>query len=153
MSAYSEILSTIALVVSAGSLTLSGLSAFRDRPRLKITSKYVDASEYDENDSIWVVVVNRGRRPVILRLVGGTARDGQYGGEFLEYDKGGLRLGEHERYEKSIKADDAISFNPEGPDLLFERMWIEDSLGNRHEIPKSREFIAKLRRHADAEKR
>lgn len=141
---YSDGLATIALVVAISSLGVSALTVFRDRPRLKITSQFVEESDYGPA-RIWVVVVNRGRRPVILRLLGGTADGDISGGTCLGEDKAGLRLGEHERYEHNIEAEHTYGLDPDGPDYAYRRMWIEDSLGIRHPIPKSREYLTRLR--------
>lgn len=143
MANYSEVISTIALIVSLGSLSVSGYVAFRDRPRLKITSRFVPASEYGPN-RIVLALVNMGRRPVILRMLGGTSKNGAWAAEFLAHEKGGLRLGEHERYEHTLEKDDTVAFNPENEDLFYERLWVEDSLGNRHPVPNSHEHIKKL---------
>jgi hypothetical protein len=55
MASYSEILSTIALLFSAGSLSESALAASRDRPRLKVISRYVEASDYNPESFIYYV--------------------------------------------------------------------------------------------------
>ena len=135
---------TIALVVSLGSFGVSALNAFRDRPRVKVTGTFYEASEYNMEPYIAVQVVNRGRRPVILRMVGGFDSSGNAGGEYMEYDKGGLRLGEHERYEFNIEKEKAVMQGPDGPEDPFVQMFIEDSLGNRHAIPRSGEYLKKL---------
>jgi hypothetical protein len=141
---YASIVSTIALVVSFGSFGVAAFNSFRDRPRLKVTSNFYDVSEFGSPRRIQVEVVNRGRRPVILRLLGGYTKGGDWSGTFFDYKKGGLRLGEHERHEFTIVQEDAVHSGPEGPEETFDRMWIEDTLGNRHPIPKSGEYIAKL---------
>jgi hypothetical protein len=102
---YPEIVSTIALVVSLGSLGVAAYNSFRDRPRLKIISAFYEGSEWNPAPGISVNVVNHGRRPVILRLLGGYNSQGQYSGVFLEHDKGGIRLGEHERHDFSLEQD------------------------------------------------
>jgi hypothetical protein len=140
---YAEILSTIALFISIASFGLSALSVFRDRPRVKVTSTFYAASDFNP-DGIHVVVVNKGRRPVILRTVGGSGEGGGWSATSLATDKGGIRLGEHERWEHTIEPEHTVSINPEGEGMIFERMWIEDSLGNRHSIPRSREYVATL---------
>jgi hypothetical protein len=143
--------STIALLVSIGSLVVSlggvGVSAYnslRDRPRLKVTSRFFDVSDLGSPRRIYVNVVNKGRRPVILRLLGGYDNRGEFSGTFFDQDKGGLRLGEHERHDFKIEPDDAFIRGPDGPEEPYERMWIEDSLGNRYAIPRSREYIRQL---------
>lgn len=139
---YSSVISTIALIVSVGSFGVAAYNAFRDRPRLRVTTKFYEFSEWGPA-RMDVVVVNMGRRPVILRLLGGHTSSDSYGGTLLESAKGGLRLGEHERHEFRIERDDAILPGPDGPET-YERMWIEDSLGDRHPIPQSQEHIPKL---------
>jgi hypothetical protein len=143
MPSYSEIVSAVALVISLGSLSVSGYVAFRDRPRLKIISRFAAASEYGPNRVV-LTFINKGRRPVILRLLGGTSKDGKWAATFLEREKGGLRLGEHERDEHTIEKEDTVSFHPDHEDFFFERLWVEDSLGNRHQVPNSRDHINKL---------
>ncbi len=144
MPSYPEIVSTIALVVSLGSFGVSAFNAFRDRPRLKVKSTFYDASEWNDEPYIRVEVVNRGRRPVILRMIGGYHSDGGGGGESIEHENGGLRLGEHERHDFTIDKEKAVLQGPDGPDHPYERMWIEDTLGNRHAIPNSRAYLKKL---------
>jgi len=143
MPSYSEILSTVALVISLGSLSVSGYVAFRDRPRLKITSRFVAASEYGPNRVV-LTLINKGRRPVILRMLGGNSKDGKWSATFLDQKNGGLRLGEYERYEHTIEKGDTVCFHPDNEVWLFERLWVEDSLGNRHPVPNSRDHIKKL---------
>lgn len=144
MPSYSDILSSVALVASLGSLSVSAFVAFRDCPRLKITSRYMAASGYGPN-RIVLTLVNKGRRPVILRLLGGTSEVGKWSATFLAQEKGGLRLGEHERYEHTIEKEDTVSFDLDSDDnCLFGCLWVEDSLGNRHQVPNSRELINNL---------
>lgn len=140
---FSNYLSVAAILISIAGFGLSFFVVFRDRPRLKVTSSYFDAWEQGPA-KIQVVLINRGRRPVILRLLGGHDSDGEYGGTFLKHDEGGLRLGEHERHELYIERDDTVLFAPDD-DVIYEEMWVEDSLGNRHTIPNSKAYIAKLR--------
>lgn len=138
-----ETLAIAALFIAAASLGISAWVAFRDRARLKIISKFVAASDYGPSRVI-ATMVNVGRRPVILRLIGGRGSDGKWSASFLEREKGGLRLAEHERYEHTFTKDDTVSFHPEHEDFFLEALWVEDSLGTRHSIPKSREYIKKL---------
>jgi hypothetical protein len=143
MPSYSEVVSTLALFISCGSLLVAALVAGRDRPRLKITAHFIPASEYGPN-RVQLKLVNLGRRPVILRLLGGTSKDGKWSATFLEREKGGLRLGEHEMYEYTIDKEDTVSFHHEHDDLFYDRLWVEDSLGRRHKVPASQALIKKL---------
>lgn len=144
MAGYSEILSTVAIVLSLGSFAISARGAFLDRPRLKIKSTFYDGSGFNENPSIYVEVVNAGRRPVILRTIGGYDKHGSFGGTLIDHEKGGRRLGEHERYEYTVYQHDAVFIDVDGPDDPYERLAIEDSLGNRYVVPNSREHIPLL---------
>jgi hypothetical protein len=140
---FTETLSVFAIVISVASFGVSGYVAFRDRGRLKITSKFIAASENGPS-RIVASIVNVGRRPVILRLIGGFAADRKWSAIFIERDAGGMRLGEHERYEHRFTKEDTVSFPPEDEGLFLETLWVEDTLGVRHAIPKSREYIKKL---------
>lgn len=140
MPTLSDVLSITAVLIALASFGVSAHTAFHDRARLRIKSVFVPASEYGP-DRIVVTMVNVGRRPVILRLIGGSDAAGHWGGTYLEYDKGGLRLAERERHEKILAKEDTVQFNPDGDDLIYEELWIEDSLGNRHPIPASRDLI------------
>jgi len=139
-----DVLSIIAIVISVASFSVAFYSAFQDRPRLKIRSQYFDASEWGPSH-FTITLVHKGRRPIILNLLGGADAAGNYGGTYFDHDKGGRRLGEHERYEQTVDYEGTIQLNPEGDDLLFSKMWVEDSLGNRHPIPNSESFIKRLR--------
>lgn len=143
MVSYSDALSSFALVVSLGGLSISAYGTFRDTPRLKVTGRHIAASASGPN-RIVLTLINRGRRPVILRLLGGTSKIGKWSAKFLERDQGGIRLGEHERYEHTIEKEDTVSFDLDNDDLLFECLWVEDSLGNRHQVPNSRKLINEL---------
>lgn len=89
-------------------------------------------------------MVNAGRRPVILRIIGGSDSDGHWGGSYLDQEKGGLRLGEHEHYERKFEKEDTVLMVPEADDIFFEKLWVEDSLGVRHPIPESEAFIKRI---------
>jgi hypothetical protein len=78
-------------------------------------------------------------------MVGGSDDSDHWSGTFIAHEKGGIRLGEHERWEHSIKNEDTVDPYSDGPrDILFTHMWIEDSLGVRYPIPKSYEYVPKL---------
>ena len=145
MPPYSELLSTLALCISIVSLGVSFGVAFRDRARLKVTSEYFKESEFGPN-RIVVTMVNVGRRPIILRLIGGIAPDNRWSGSYLDPKNGGLRLGEHERHEHIFIRDETMYFNPENraEAVFFETLWVEDSLGVRHAVPKSERYLKRL---------
>ncbi|EKS9805714.1 MULTISPECIES: hypothetical protein [Burkholderia] len=143
MPTFAEYMSTAAFAVSFVSLCVSAHVAFRDRARLTVSGKFIPASNYGPN-RIVVAMVNVGRRPVILRLIGGADAAGKWSAEYLSRETGGLRLGEHERYEHTFNKDDTIKFHPEDDDLFLKTLWVEDSLGVRHKVPKASQYIERL---------
>ena len=138
---------TIALFVSVGGLLVSGagfvLNAFRDRPRLTVSSNLWH-DDVGNPCKFHVSVVNKGRRPVILKMLGGNSRTGGWGGTYFASTKGGIRLGEHEHYEFEIDKEGGILLDESGPGGPYDVMWIQDTLGDRHDIPNTREYIEQL---------
>ena len=130
--------SGLALIASILSLFFH----FQDRSLLKIISKYVPESDYGAA-YIAVSIVNAGKRPLIVRLLGGNGENGKWVGEFLGEAKKGLRLGEKERHDMALFKDDMFAITP-GDDVIFNNLWIEDSLGKRHPVPNSKEYVSKL---------
>ena len=139
---FSDWVALSALGVSLPSLAVTSRSAFLDRSRLTVTSEYHEASEFGPA-RIHIALVNKGRRPVILRLFGGRDTAGATGGTYLDHEAGGKRLAEHERHEFTVTKDDAVLFGPD-EDLFFAELWVEDSLGRRHKVPKSKQHLARL---------
>lgn len=138
-------ISSAALVVSIGSLIVSGLNYRRDTARLKVSAEFFPDSS-DGTPFIRVRMVNSGRRPVILRLIGGS--DGEkWSGSYIDHEDGGRRLGENEHYERTFQPDDiwAVDHPEDDETFCFAELWVEDSLGVRHTVPKSRELIRRLR--------
>lgn len=74
---------------------------------------------------------------------GGNGENGKWVGEFLGERKKGLRLGEKERHDMALKKDDIFAITP-GYEVIFNELWIEDSLGKRHAVPNSKEYVSKL---------
>lgn len=115
---------------------------FQDRPSLKIISKFVPGSGYGAA-YIAVSIINAGKRPLIVRMWGGNGENGNWVGEFLGEKKKGLRLAEKERHDMALKKDDMFATTP-GDKVIFNELWIEDSLGKRHAVPNSKEYVSKL---------
>lgn len=137
-------ISSAALTVSIGGLVVSVCNFRRDAARLKIRSEYFEGYE-DSHACIKVSMVNVGRRPVILRFIGGSSGE-KWSGTYIDHETGGKRLGENEHYEKFFERHDLVALNhPEdAEEFTFENLWVEDSLGVRHQVPKSREYIKRL---------
>lgn len=115
---------------------------FQDRALLKIISKFMPGSEYGPAH-IAVSIVNAGKRPLIVRMWGGNGENGKWIGQFLGEKRQGLRLGEKERHDMALKKDDMFVISP-GVEIIFNELWIEDSLGKRYAVPNSKEFVSKL---------
>jgi len=134
---------TVSIVALVTSLTSVGVSIYfglRDRPKVKTSCTLYPP--YDENPvpRLFVRLVNAGRRPVIIRLFGGTFGKDGWQGTYLNEGKG-LRLGEHEFYEQTISPDDQdVLFSHEDSEAVQE-LWFEDSLGQRHPVKNSRKLL------------
>jgi hypothetical protein len=127
---HAEVISVVALVVSITSVAFSLYFNYRDRACLRTTSKFYSGRSHPY---IEVTIVNAGRRPIILRMWGGSDEKGEWVGQFLGEEKRGLRIGEHERHDLSLDKNDLLSETPDGQ-VLFNDLWVEDSLGRRHPI-------------------
>ena len=137
----SMIISLAAIFISLSSLAVTFWSVWRDRPQLKFTSHFYPSSEYG-SANIRVRVVNAGRRPLILRLIGGDYSGGYRSGTYLGDSGKGLRLGEHEFFEESITRGHHMCLDAEGKLLI--RLWFEDSLGRRYVVPESERDVKAL---------
>lgn len=135
--------STVAVLISLSSLSFSIYSILRDRARIRAYSKFFTASEYG-NAHISVTVVNAGRRPVILRLIGGHDSSGRWSGEYLGTDRAGLRLGEQERYDHRVDKHELLQLPPDDDVFQYEDLWFEDSLGRRHFVKGAKRNIKLL---------
>lgn len=144
---HSDAIALLALLVSVFSLLVSGFTAYVDRPRLKVTATVIEASEWGPA-RIRVVLINKGRRPVIVTMYGGVGEAGKWSGYLFSEAKGGIRLAEHERHEFDWTRDDLRGFAPAGPDDMddfeFRSLWVEDSLGQRHQVPGSDKLIDRV---------
>jgi hypothetical protein len=148
MSAIAIVLAIAALLISLASLGISAFVAVRDTAQLKITSRYMEAHEFDRAH-ISVTMVNAGRRPIILRMRGGTKQGGdRWVGTYLGHENKGLRLEEHQRHEHSYYLEDTVDSDIDGEDVGFDSLWFEDTLGIRHQVPKASQMIARLRSDA-----
>ena len=135
--------SHIALIISSLSLSLSFWAVFKDRNRLAISSQFIDAHPDYGPDRISFRAVNKGKRPIYLRAIGGKLEKGGWLNIHIGDGELGKKLEEGQNYEDEFKIDDIEAEGPDFSDQFIE-LWIEDSLGRRHKIPKSRKFINRL---------
>lgn len=137
-----EIISIAALLISLGSLGFSVFFNLRDRANLKATSRFSPASESGPA-CVYFTVVNAGRRPIILRMWGGTSCQGQSVGTFFGKEQSGLRLGEHERFDHSMEKQDLHEQTPED-EIIYADLWVEDTLGRRYSVKDAKNNLALL---------
>jgi hypothetical protein len=137
-----EALSVAALVVSLASFATSAYFGFRDRARVIARSDYYPAWE-DSPPRIQLSVVNAGRRPVILRMLVASETKKKWVGTHLGTPEKPLRLGEFERYERTIEREDLVELTPDG-EIFANEFWFEDTLGKTHRVAGIKKNITKL---------
>jgi hypothetical protein len=141
--ATSDVIASLALVVSVLSAAVTFYFHFRDRPDLILKSQFV--SSYDPGtERIAISIVNAGRRPAILRMWAGEDTAGHWVGSYLGEGKAGLRLGENEHFEFSLPKQELQASTPDS-EVEFIDIWVEDSLGKRHQVKDAKANIARLR--------
>jgi hypothetical protein len=141
------IISIVALCISLASFCISFANFRRDRDNVLATCRF--SSGYEEDDwHLQASVVNAGRRPVVLRMWGGTDKDGAWAATMLKSAEGGHRLGEHERLDFTITAQDVMHLMPDGDDIVYADLWFEDTLGRRHPMKGAKAALQKLFRPA-----
>ena len=139
----SIVISIFALCVSIASFGIAFANFRRDRGHVKAECSFT--AGYDGQDPhLRASAVNAGRRPVVLRMWGGTDKAGVWAGSMLRYEEGGHRLGEHERLDFAITAQDVLQFVPEGDDVLYADLWFEDTLGRRHPMNGAKAALREL---------
>ena len=136
--------STIALVISGLSFVVSFWNMFRDRSRLNLKSKFIPAHPEYGPSRIWFKAINKGRRPIYIRTVGGKLSTHGWMGSHIGKTDFGLKLEEGQFYEKSWDINDIIVDGPDFEDEYVD-IWIEDSHGKRYKVPDSKKYIQKLK--------
>jgi hypothetical protein len=134
----------ISLAALAVSMVGAGFSIYfnlRERAKLMALSQLLEGDEVEE-PSIRITAINAGRRPLILRMWGGTDESGNWVGRFLDQEQQGLRLAEHERTDVMLRNSD-LGFSHDEV-IEFTELWFEDSLGRRYRIKDSRKNIEKF---------
>ncbi|MFN3731311.1 hypothetical protein [Comamonas testosteroni] len=137
-----NVLASIAIVISILSLLVSIYPHMVDRSRVKILSKII--TPFESEPYINLVVVNKGRRAIRIRLVGGLWDKKMYFGNIESGPGGGRVLEEHGRFESKLYANDLIYSDPNGEDFIPEVLFIEDTVGNRYFARESRKQIKEL---------
>lgn len=132
-----------ALVVAVISLGVSLWAKFVDRVRVKTSLEYLPANEYKEEPELVVKIVNAGRRPAIIRSLGGDLEEGGSCETYLGEKEHGLRLTENAFSEHRITRRD-IYVIAENLDTRYLNLWFQDSLGRRHKVKGSDAAIERL---------
>lgn len=133
--------SIAALVVSFASFMVSIYSSLRDRGRLKTKSFLIFDDAGSDEPIIRIEAANAGRRPLILRMWGGSDDRGEFIGTYIDKESEGKRLGEHERIEFTLRRSD-LGFSLDDNVIDFTWLWFEDTLGRRYLVKDSRRNIA-----------
>ncbi len=81
---------------------------------------------------------------MILRLLGGSDSNGKGSSQFLGEPNSGLRLGEHERHVVTLEKEDLVSFHQEDEGIVFDYLWVEDSLGRRYQLKDAKGNIKRV---------
>ena len=137
--------STIALIISGLSLLLSFFNVWRDRSRIKVESKFHEFHPDYGPDRIFFKVINKGRRPIYIRSIGGELLENDgWMGEHIGNNEFGQKLEEGQFLERTWRIKDLCADGPDFDDE-YKNIWVEDSLGNRHKVPNSEKFIKKLK--------
>lgn len=136
--------STIALMISGLSLLLTFWNIFRDRSRLYVESKFYKFHPDYGPDRIHFKAINKGRRPIYIRMVGGELMEHGSLGEYIGDSEFGKRLEEGQYIEFTWHIEDVFAGGPDFDDE-YKSIWLEDSLGRRYKIPSSEKFLKKIK--------
>jgi hypothetical protein len=143
MTEPSLLISILALLVSVATVMYTIIVGERDKARVRATSTYFEGGSGYKR-CIRVRVVNEGRRPVILTMIGGNTSGEGWFGRSLGKDGKGLRLGEGERHEVDFEHRDLMTADPEGEWHTHDELWVEDALGRRVVVEGSKHNILKM---------
>lgn len=137
------IIASIALFVSFTSLGVSAFVALRDRGRLCAKSKLF---EYEDGTaSIQIEAVNKGRRPVILKLLTFEYEDGSQRNKCTgDYEKG-MRLVEREPFLEQIDRMHRMLLNEDAAALTD--LWFVDSIGRKHRVKGAKKNLRLFFKH------
>ncbi len=139
---------TWALIISAFSLGISAWRVIQDRSRLHIESTYHHLHPDYGPERICFRARNKGRRPIYLRAVGGDLKRGGFQSTHMGDTDFGMKLEEGQYYDGCWYRNDLIAIAPDNEDE-YVNIWLEDSLGNRYRVPKSKKYVRQLAASAD----
>lgn len=137
-------LSVVAIVISALSLFVSIWALLRDRSRLKIYSSFYPGHVDYGPPGIKFKAVNKGRRPIYIRSIGGNLEENGWQAQHIGEGEFGKKLEENQYIEEYWDKNDLVAEAPDFTDR-FVSIWLEDSLGRRHKVPRSKRYIRRLK--------
>lgn len=79
-----------------------------------------------------------------MRMWAGEDAAGHWVGSYLGERRAGLRLGENEHFEFSLPKSELWASTPDS-EVEFIDIWVEDSLGKRHQVKDAKANIARFR--------
>lgn len=149
-------ISGLALGVSALSMLVSWLNYNRDNPNVDARCVYIPGGDADLEENgphLNVIVTNKGRRAIVLRVLGGL-HEGHFCGTLIDSKSGGHTLEPERRWDKKVWYHDLIFTGPGDNDPTFEfnELHVEDTVGRRYPVRGSRDAIIQLLedpRHTD----
>lgn len=136
--------STIALLISGLSLLLTFWNIFRDRSKLHVESTFYESHPDYGPDRIHFKAINKGRRPIYIRMVGGELMKHGWLGKYVGDSEFGKRLEEGQYIEFTWRVEDVFTDGPDFDDE-YKSIWLEDSLGKRYKIPSSEKYLKQIK--------
>lgn len=125
--------------------SLSFWNIARDRSRLKITSVfYGDESSGYGPVRLVIRAINTGRRPIYIRSIGGGLMKNGWMSTHVGTNEFGVKLEEGQAFEHTLAIDEVLVQGPDFEDE-FRTIWLEDSLGRRHKVPKAKQYLERLK--------
>ncbi|EPB4338361.1 hypothetical protein QNZ44_002382 [Enterobacter kobei] len=142
---YKDLFSVLSFIIACTSLFFSGRTAWHDRSRLKISGRVVYEPVYEKAYKIEVTVLNVGRRDAVLEGIlchyeGNNTRH--------SYEKNGFILKEKQREMFQIEFRDLVITDDDGNAYELENITVLDVEGKEHEIPNSKNLIARFSKDA-----
>lgn len=136
------VLSVFALGISLISLVVSVYFNLRDRGKVVAFSTYSPGAQ-STTSYLGIVVVNAGRRPIVLRMWVAEDKTGQWTGEQLGEQGAGLRIEEHGRTEIILWGKDLPLGSP-NCGIVPTNIWVEDTLGRAYSVKNVKANLQKL---------
>lgn len=136
-------LSVLAIAISGMSLLISLWALLRDRSWLKVYSEFYPGHKDYGPPGIKFKAINKGRRPIYIRSIGGNLKGRGWQSIHVGDSEFGKKLEENQYIEESWSKDDLIADAPDYTDS-YVSIWIEDSLGRRYKVPRSKRYIKRL---------